>query len=46
MNSTVKLRFATPGLYQFKTVTSEVMGMPMMKTVGPDYRLIVLVHAK
>ena len=46
MNAIVKLRFGTAGRYRFKTVTSEMRGMPEMKTVGPDYRLILVVHAK
>ena len=44
MNASVKLRFATPGLYRFKTATSEMPGMPEMKTVGPDFRLMLVVH--
>jgi hypothetical protein len=44
MNASLKLRFANHGLYRFKTVTSEMPGMPDMKTVGPDYRLILIVH--
>ena len=46
MNASVKLRFGRAGLYRFKTVTSEMPGMPEMKTVGPDYRLILVVHAR
>jgi len=46
MNATVKLRFPKSGTYRFKTVTSEIMGMPMMKTVGPDYRLLLTVNVK
>ena len=46
MNSSLKLRFAKPGLYRFKTVTSDMPGMPEMKTIEPDYRLILLVHVR
>ena len=46
MNSSLKLRFATPGLYRFKTVTSDMPGMPEMKTIEPDYQLILLVHVR
>jgi hypothetical protein len=46
MNRSVKLRFAKSGTYRFKTVTSEIMDMPMMKTVGPDYRLLLTVYVK
>ena len=46
MNASVKLRFAKAGLYRFMTVTSEMAGMPEMKTVGHDYRLILVVHAR
>jgi plastocyanin len=46
MNKSLALRFAKPGLYRFMTVTSEMPGMPEMKTIEPDYRLILVVHAK
>ena len=46
MNRSVTLRFTNSGTYRFKTVTSEIMGMPMMKTVGPDYRLLLTVNVK
>jgi plastocyanin len=46
MNASFKLRFAKAGLYRFKTVTSEMPGMPEMKTIGPDYQLILIVHAR
>ena len=46
MNKSVSLSFAKTGTYRFKTVTSEIMGMPMMKTVGPDYRLLLTVNVK
>jgi hypothetical protein len=46
MNATAKLRFAKSGLYRFKTVTSEMTGMPDMKTIGPDYRLLLFVHVR
>ena len=46
MNRSVTLRFTNSGTYRFKTVTSEIMGMPMMKTVGPDYRLLLTVIVK
>jgi hypothetical protein len=44
MNATAKLRFAKSGLYRFKTVTSEMSGMPDMKTIGPDYGLRLTVR--
>jgi hypothetical protein len=44
MNGKVTLRFEKTGTYRFKTVTSEMTGMMDMKTVGPDYRLLVTVH--
>jgi nucleoside-diphosphate-sugar epimerase len=31
---------------RFMTVTSEMPGMPEMKTIEPDYRLILVVHAR
>ena len=46
MNTSVRLRFANSGTYRFKTVTSEMPGMMNMKTVGPDYRLLLVVHVK
>jgi hypothetical protein len=46
MNASAKLRFTRAGLYRFKTVTSEMPGMPEMKTVGPDYRLLLSVHVR
>jgi plastocyanin len=46
MNRSLKLRFAKPGLYRFMTVTSEMPGMPEMMTIDPDYRLVLLVHAR
>jgi hypothetical protein len=46
MNASAKLRFTRAGLYRFKTVTAEMPGMPDMKTVGPDYRLLLSVHVK
>jgi plastocyanin len=46
MNGTVTLRFAKSGTYRFKTVTSELMNMPMMKTIGADYRLLLTVRVK
>jgi hypothetical protein len=46
MNGSTKLRFATSALYRFKTVTSEMPGMPDMKTIGPDYRLLLSVHVR
>jgi hypothetical protein len=46
MNASVKLRFAKAGLYRFKTVTSDMPGMPEMKTVGPDYQLVLIVRVK
>ena len=46
MNMSTKLRFAKSGTYHFKTVTSEMPGMMNMKTVGPDYRLLLTVQVK
>ena len=46
INKSFTLRFAKPGLYRFMTVTSEMPGMPEMKTIEPDYRLILVVHAR
>ena len=46
MNGSVALQFSTGGTYRFKTVTSEMMNMPMMKTVGPDYRLQLAVTVR
>jgi plastocyanin len=46
MNKSVALRFAKAGTYRFKTTTSEIMGMPKMKTVGADYQLLLTVHVK
>lgn len=46
MNSKVMLRFAKAGTYRFKTVTSDMPGMMDMKTVGPDYRLLLVVRVK
>ena len=47
MNSSLKLRFAKSGTYRFKTVTSEMPGgMMNLKTVGPDYRLLLVVRVK
>jgi hypothetical protein len=46
MNASAKLRFTRAGLYRFKTVTSEMPGMPEMKTVGPDYRLLLSVRVR
>lgn len=46
MNTSLALRFAKPGLYRFMTVTFEMPGMPEMKTIEPDYRLILVVQAK
>jgi hypothetical protein len=46
MNASVMLQFAKSGTYRFKTVTSEMPGMPEMKTVGRDYRLLLTVRVK
>ena len=46
MNASVRLRFTKSGLYRFKTVTSEMPGMMDMKTVGPDYQLLLTVRVK
>jgi hypothetical protein len=46
MNKSVVVRFARAGTYRFKTVTSEMEGMPEMKTMGPDYRLLLTVTVK
>lgn len=44
MNAVVRLRFAGRGAYRFKTVTSEMPGMMDMKTIGPDYQLVLVVR--
>lgn len=44
MNQRVVLRFPKPGLYRFGTRVADMRGMPEVKTIGPDHKLVLNVH--
>jgi hypothetical protein len=44
MNQRVLLRFAKTGLYRFHTRVADMRGMPEVKTIGPDNKLVLTVR--
>jgi hypothetical protein len=44
MNQRVALRFTKAGLYRFHTRVADMRGMPEVKTIGPDNKLVLTVR--
>ncbi|HMB18051.1 MAG TPA: hypothetical protein VKO41_01940 [Gaiellaceae bacterium] len=44
MNQRVSLRFTKTGLYRFHTRVADMRGMPEVKTIGPDNKLVLTVR--
>jgi hypothetical protein len=44
MNQRVSLRFTKTGLYRFHTRVADMRGMPEVKTIGPDHKLVLTIR--
>ena len=44
MNQRVSLRFPQAGLYRFHTRVADMRGMPEVKTIGPDHKLVLIIR--
>jgi hypothetical protein len=44
MNQRVSLRFTKAGLYRFHTRVADMRGMPEVKTIGPDHKLVLTIR--